>query len=1025
MVLYEQKEGEEQIDMQCQKKKGHSIFYTIQKPLICLLLVECLFIIAVPIFSGLFQELNQNKEDILNKQVENRKNNLENTMNTIWADLRQLSASINITASDIMQNEQITMQELQNNPEKCNQFLLDISEDMITELYLKRVNGIYVMLNTEDLVETKRAGQEFQRYGLHITDLNPTSMPSERKSDLFLKHAPDAVAQALQIAKDPNWKENYIFDPKEDAKNYDFLYFPFQMAYYANKIDNPKEFGYWFFDHSKWSENDETTITYSQPLVLEDGTVYGVLGIEITNQYLYTLLPHKELTLEDDGGSYALVNMHQANGKTYLDHVVKDRNMPEQEILVPQSELKPVERKINNYKLEANGKTYYVAAHPLLLYGSRNYIDTPEWMLIGVVEEDNLYQFSKYVSYIIGIGVIWMLILGVLGNVFVSRRLSVPIRNLSDEVYDAQQKCKGIPNLSQTGINEIDHFSSAIMTLSQDVVQTSARFLRIIEMATGEVAGFEIRNDDSVFITENFFSLLNIKVKLDHTISVPEFQNYMEQFKKRVPYTERPDGSIVYEISTYNKQKRFIRVSIKQWDGITTGLAEDVTALVVERQMIEYDRDYDLLTGLLNRRAFYREVEKICQGKTINGYGAVLMMDLDNLKKTNDHFGHEWGDRYLQQGAFGLSSAAPQNTILARLGGDEFVMVFYGYSSQEEAYDAVQIFQKRAWASSFLAPNGVTYPVELSAGLALYPKDGTDFYDLMKFADFALYQVKRMNKGVLGLFDMETYKQEQLLVQNRKDLQKVLNEELLEYHFQPIFRAKDGSIYAYEALMRVDMPTIHTPNMMLRLAQQEHKLKEIERLTMLKSTEAYNHLLQQDLVNPEAYLFINSIGNQWIDEEEQEFIRKKYPDFALRIVAEITEITDIDSKALAQKRKMRCFSGLLALDDYGRGYKKEGKLLDVAPNFVKLDLGMVRGIDTDESKQQMVAHLVHYAHQRDMLIIAEGLESMEEIQKCLELRVDLLQGFALAKPQAIPENISAEAKRVIQQFWKYGKDETI
>ena len=113
---------------------------------------------------------------------------------------------------------------------------------------------------------------------------------------------------------------------------------------------------------------------------------------------------------------------------------------------------------------------------------------------------------------------------------------------------------------------------------------------------------------------------------------------------------------------------------------------------------------------------------------------------------------------------------------------------------------------------------------------------------------------------------------------------------------------------------------------------------------------------------------------------------------------------------------MQGFSGQFALDDYGTGYNGEKNLLELSPRFVKLDICLVRGLDSDVNKQQIVSNLLTFAHQRDMLVIAEGLETMGEIHKALELGVDLLQGYALARPAAVPAEISEAAMRVIRQF---------
>ena len=118
------------------------------------------------------------------------------------------------------------------------------------------------------------------------------------------------------------------------------------------------------------------------------------------------------------------------------------------------------------------------------------------------------------------------------------------------------------------------------------------------------------------------------------------------------------------------------------------------------------------------------------------------------------------------------------------------------------------------------------------------------------------------------------------------------------------------------------------------------------------------------------------------------------------------------------KKNALGLEGAFALDDYGSGYSNEKSLLDLAPKYIKVDLSIIRDIDTDPDKQQIVENIVAYAHKRDMKIVAEGLETPEEIQKVLELEVDLLQGFYLARPEPVPGNINEDALKIIAAFYK-------
>ena len=152
-------------------------------------------------------------------------------------------------------------------------------------------------------------------------------------------------------------------------------------------------------------------------------------------------------------------------------------------------------------------------------------------------------------------------------------------------------------------------------------------------------------------------------------------------------------------------------------------------------------------------------------------------------------------------------------------------------------------------------------------------------------------------------------------------------------------------------------------------------------------------------------------------EDEVEF-NNRYAELQKQIVIEITEEESIDYHALEKKKNAPGFCGNFALDDYGSGYSNEKSLLELAPKYIKVDLSIIRDIDTDPDKQQIVENIVAYAHKRNMKIVAEGLETPEEIRKVLELDVDLLQGFYLARPEPIPGSINEEGLKTISEFYK-------
>jgi EAL domain-containing protein (putative c-di-GMP-specific phosphodiesterase class I) len=163
---------------------------------------------------------------------------------------------------------------------------------------------------------------------------------------------------------------------------------------------------------------------------------------------------------------------------------------------------------------------------------------------------------------------------------------------------------------------------------------------------------------------------------------------------------------------------------------------------------------------------------------------------------------------------------------------------------------------------------------------------------------------------------------------------------------------------------------------------------------------------------PSALLFVNSIASQYLTPDELSEYSARYASILPRIVIEITEEECLDPKALRIKQTIRGSSGAFALDDYG----SERSLLELSPNYIKIDLSIIRSIDTDANKRQIVSNTVSYAHQRGMKVVAEGLETADEVRTVLSLGVDLLQGFFLAMPQVEPGGASEESLAVIAEM---------
>lgn len=1002
------------------KTPNRSIFVTILRSMLAVLLVELVLLIGILYFSRVNVQLEQNAADLLQKQVENRQSYLQSLMLSAQ-DLSTLAGSINTTAQSLIDSGDISVDTLDRSNEDALPLLSAIGEKMIASMRRRSVTGIFVVLNTHDL-DTRTEGDPLPC--LYLRDLEPSSSPSVRNSDLLIERAPSQIVQSLHISTDTCWMPSLLYS---ETRADGLLYPVFQAAYHSGGELETDDLGHWTVKPYTLSGDTHSAIAYTVPLMLDDGTVYGVLGVEMLESHLRSLLPSSELQ-NDGSGSYLFALADRTLGGSDFPVSIITDSAGENAALEEAGDTLLLTPSIHGgYRAMIDGEYCHASVLPLSLY-SRNapfYNEVP--LLIGIVPESQLYAFSGHVTRLLIIAVLLVLAAGLFSSLLVAQRLAKPVARLSSEVTRAQHDHSSIPTLSPTGINELDRFSSAFTRLSRDVLAASTKFLRIMDMASVELGGYELRFDpESVYATDNFFPLLGLQGVDISALSPEDFRGLLHRFEATCPPTASPDGSKLYCVAQPDGSQRYIRIETTYEDDAQVGLAEDVTSSTLERLRIEHERDYDTLTGLYNRRAFQRICSDLfCEPEKL-GHAALLMFDLDGLKHTNDTFGHDWGDEYIRQTGLCFAKNAPARTICSRISGDEFNIFLYGYHDQDALRADIHALHEALKQTTVELPSGRALHVSVSGGVAWYPESCTNLVTLRKYTDFAMYQVKHSQKGRLLEFDPEVYRQDRFASRSRAEFHRLVNEELITYYFQPLISAATGEVLAYEALMRVEgLSTLRSPDDVLRLAKEENCLHEIERITFFHSSRSFLALEESGRIPQERLLFVNSIASQHLTDEEQQEYFRRFSHLLPHLVIEITEEEGLDLNALKAKRNIAGSAGAFALDDYGSGYSNERSLLELSPDYIKIDLSIIRHIDTDANKRQIVSNTVAYAHPRGMKVVAEGLETPEELRTVLSLGVDLLQGFYLARPAAVPGPVSSGALETIRAFHSSQEDRQI
>jgi diguanylate cyclase (GGDEF)-like protein len=442
------------------------------------------------------------------------------------------------------------------------------------------------------------------------------------------------------------------------------------------------------------------------------------------------------------------------------------------------------------------------------------------------------------------------------------------------------------------------------------------------------------------------------------------------------------------------------------------GVLIDVTDEMSRQQRLEFERNYDSLTKLLNRQGFLNKAFTMIKSNE-DKIGIMMFADLDDLKFVNDMYGHEMGDEYIRAFAGFLNRFKECKAIVGRISGDEFVLFMNGFATREEARNKFDEIFSDIKNCSVKTPGGMMQKLRVSVGLAYYPDDSRDIKKLVEYADYAMYDIKHTIKGATKEFDLEDYNKNSFVIKMKDVLNILIEDRKLTFVFQPVIDVRTGEIYAYEALMRSMMPELKSPDEILRVARSQSKLYQIEKLTfeiVLDWMQKNRHRIG------DKRIFVNSVPNQVFTDEDLNEMRNTYGDLFGKIVLEITENEFSGREEIRKKIGIfRKLGAKVAIDDYGSGYSNTSALLTIEPNFLKIDMSIIRDIDKDSDKQHLVESIIAYASKKNMKIIAEGVESIGEMSTVIKLGVDYIQGFYFAVPDFELMEIPAQIKEQVKK----------
>lgn len=428
---------------------------------------------------------------------------------------------------------------------------------------------------------------------------------------------------------------------------------------------------------------------------------------------------------------------------------------------------------------------------------------------------------------------------------------------------------------------------------------------------------------------------------------------------------------------------------------VAIGMVIAVGFLVVNFIKAQKNSDIDELTGLNNRNNYKQYIQEIIKEQP-NKYGALIFCDIDNLKFINDYYGHRNGDKYIQAMAEYLKTFKEYLSFVCRLAGDEFIVYIHGFETQEEVKNAVIDKINKGSEKYFVTSLNITERLRFTSGISIYPSDSEDIEELLKYSDYSMLKMKKSSKGEMFFYDKAEYDRSMFLLTNRGYLDDFLEKEELDFVMQPIVHTQTFEIYGYEALMRPYYDMINTPFLLLQIAKEESKLDKVEKLVLRKVFEKINSNMEQ---LGTAKVFVNSIADRVLSDEELDEFITKYPDLLQNVVIEVTEQEYVDEEVLKMKiDTFKKLGAIVALDDYGSGYSNEFVLLSGLYDIIKIDMKIIRNIDHDIKRQEIVKSIMKVSRISGYKVLAEGVETEAEVKILRELGVHYLQGFFIGRP---------------------------
>ena len=425
-----------------------------------------------------------------------------------------------------------------------------------------------------------------------------------------------------------------------------------------------------------------------------------------------------------------------------------------------------------------------------------------------------------------------------------------------------------------------------------------------------------------------------------------------------------------------------------------TGAVTDVTREMEGRKFEKERAIRDNITGFYNRNALQELAGKAIRESAEDERVIFVYIGLTGYQDFQEQFGKMAGNSYIRECANIFKKYVKSHMIPLRWLGPDFLLLVTGVKSIEQFRDNTKDLMETV-EEQVAEVEGISVSFPVAVGYAVSGIHGNTPAELLEYASFAQHEAMKCKKSSPNEFNYERFEEEHKVSLRRMHIKEIIEKNQLSIVFQPIVSLITGDLFGFEALSRPTNPVYSNIVDLINDSEASGNYVYLERRMVYNALEAY---LQRDSRFKDKYLFINTSPYGTLAEEDYNDIKDRYFS-SMKVVFEVIERERMDAEEINVRKDIVKKAGAkFALDDFGSGYSNHLALLSLEPDIIKIDRQLVRNINEDSRKQYMLEDIIRYARYRGTRVLAEGVETKEELETLCKMDVDYVQGYYISKP---------------------------